>query len=138
MGVLLSGLTWPAVYHRVGTYCPWTILFLLYINDLPDVVGRPLRMFTDDTKLLFCVSTNREVSQLQSDLDALALWTVTWLMSFNENKCKVLLIGHLNPLSQYTMRNSQIGITNVEKDLGVFVDAELNFGCRMQNFGTNV
>ena len=68
-----------------------------------------------------------EVSQLQSDLDALALWSETWLMPFNENKCKVLHIGHSNPSSRYTMRNSQIGVTDVEKDLGVFVDAELKF-----------
>ena len=103
------------------------ILFLLYINDLPDVVDRPVRMFADDTKLFSRVASIHEVSQLQSDLEALALWSEMWLMPFNQDKCKVLHIGHSNPTSQYSMGASPIGCTEVEKDLGVLVDTELKF-----------
>ena len=50
-------------------------------------------MFADDTKLFTPVTNDQEVSELQSDIDALAAWSRTWLMPFNEEKCKVLHIG---------------------------------------------
>ena len=58
------------------------LLFLVYVNDLPDAVQCPLRMFADDTKLFARVTTDREVSELQTDIDALAAWSRTWLMPF--------------------------------------------------------
>ena len=47
------------------------LLFLVYINDLPDAVQCPLRMFADDTKLFARVTSDQKVSELQTDIDAL-------------------------------------------------------------------
>ena len=60
-------------------------------------------MFADDTKLFTPVTNDQEVSELQSDIDALAAWSRTWLMPFNEEKCKVLHIGLATLGAQYTM-----------------------------------
>ena len=79
------------------------LLFLVYVNDLPDAVQCPLRMFADDTKLFARVTADREVSELQTDIDALAAWSRTWLMPFNDEKCKVLHIGPATLSAQYTI-----------------------------------
>lgn len=103
------------------------LLFLVYVNDLPDAVQCPLRMFADDTKLFARVTTDREVSELQTDIDALAAWSRTWLMPFNDEKCKVLHIGPATLSAQYTIGDTLLSCTEVEKDLGVLIDSELKF-----------
>ena len=65
-------------------------MFLVHINDLPEVVSGSISMFADDTKLYSTVSTMQDKAVLQADLDALAQWSDTWQLPFNANKCKVL------------------------------------------------
>ena len=103
------------------------LLFLLYINDLPDTVQCPLRMFADDTKMFSQVEDEQDASRLQEDLEALSVWSDTWMMPFNEDKCSILHVGHANQGYQYTMNSKPITSTQVEKDLGVLVDSELKF-----------
>ena len=100
------------------------LLFLLYINDLPDAVQCPLRMFADDTKVFAQVDDDQGTSRLQEDLEALSAWSDAWMMPFNEDKCNILHVGHANHDFQYIMDGKPITNTQVEKDLGVFVDTQ--------------
>ena len=47
------------------------ILFILYINDLPEVVSSSMKIFADDTKL-YNKDSNSDI--IQQDLDALCTW----------------------------------------------------------------
>ena len=40
-------------------------------------------MFADDTNLFSSLATGLEASELQSDLEALSVWSDMWLMPFN-------------------------------------------------------
>ena len=103
------------------------LLFLLFVNDMPGVVRCPLMMFADDTKLYSEVATPRAASNLQSDLEALVSWADVWQLPFNEAKCKAMHIGSRNQNHQYVMRDTELSVTEVEKDLGVHIDCELKF-----------
>ena len=48
-------------------------------------------------------------------------------MPFNEEKCKLLHIGPATLGAQYTMGDTLLNCAEVEKDLGVHIDAELKF-----------
>ena len=61
------------------------ILFLVYINDLPDTVASKTRLFADDT-VIYNTSENHQ--SLQKDLDALQAWEKEWKMEFNPLKCE--------------------------------------------------
>ena len=58
-------------------------------------------------------------------------WGDNWLSFFNTEKCKSLHLGKSNTNHVYTMTvndvSTPLGITECEKDLGVYVDSNLNF-----------
>ena len=106
------------------------ILFLLYINCLPDSIKTKIRLFADDSKIWNAIRTTADCEQLQSDLTSLENWSSTWQLKFNQSKCKVLHIGRTPSQHQYDMHNSN-GIrqpsekSTAEKDLGVWIDDQL-------------
>ena len=62
------------------------LLFILYINDLPDGLNCFASLFADDLKILVAASDRIKA---QEDLDYLTKWQETWLLEFNtvDNKC---------------------------------------------------
>ena len=79
------------------------ILFVLFINDLPDDILSSIVMFEDDTKLWSKVNNTEDRAALQFDIDKLATWSIDWQLSFNADKWKSLHLGHNNHEYQYSM-----------------------------------
>ena len=72
-------------------------LFVVFINDMPDVITSLSKMFADDAKVLRLIETSVDIATLQNDLDHLTDWSIKWQMHFNVNKCKRFHIGQTNP-----------------------------------------
>ena len=72
------------------------ILFLLFINDLPEVVQSSVKLFADDIKLHSAIDRNENCVRQQSDIDNLAAWSDKWLIKFNTGKCQSSHIGRKN------------------------------------------
>ena len=103
------------------------ILFVVFINDLPDVVRSSVKIFADDTKLFRALRSSEDKVKLQQDLDSLMEWSQKWQLGFNESKCKVLHLGSANERMKYQMGASTLETTTNEKDLGVIIDEQLKF-----------
>ena len=110
------------------------VLFVLYINDLPDVVdaGSNIYMFSDDTKLYREIKDTSDEDILQNDIDKMNEWSDDWLMSFHPAKCKVLKIGRpvaelTDLFNYYTLRGHKLEVVQSEKDIGVVIDCDLSF-----------
>ena len=67
------------------------LLFLLYINDLPDNIQSQVRLFADDSAVNLTVNNQNDSTKI--DLDTLQEWERTWDMKFNPSKCQVLYIS---------------------------------------------
>ncbi len=106
------------------------LLFVCFVNDLPNVVTSKVYLFADDTKLLAQVPQDQAI--LQRDLDLLQNWSDKWQLNFNATKCKVMHMGKQLEPAKYTMTSSEgntvvLEDTSLEKDLGVNIDNGLIF-----------
>lgn len=82
------------------------ILFVVFINDLPDVVRNVVGIFADDTKLYGPVATDEGRRTRQDDINSLPDWSDKWLLNFNTSKCSAMHLGHNNPKCKYDMRDN--------------------------------
>jgi hypothetical protein len=63
------------------------LLFLIFINDLPNCVQSRIRLFADDCILYRNIRSNEDTIVLQDDLNKLADWEQKWGMDFHPDKC---------------------------------------------------
>ena len=103
------------------------ILFVIFINDMPDVVSSTCQLFADDAKLFRGIRSNEDIEILQADIDNLIEWSTRWQLPFNINKCKSLHIGSKNKNHIYTMNGKELQQVKEEKDLGILIDDQLKF-----------
>ena len=47
------------------------LLFILYVNDIPDLIESTVKMFADDTKIYSVIQSFDDHLRLQSDVDRL-------------------------------------------------------------------
>ena len=88
-------------------FCSPTLLFIMYVNDLPLEVDSFCKLFADDAKLYRDLQNLQDFEAVQDDLNNLCQWTIKWLMFFNIDKCKVMHIGKDNPNFEYEMSDNQ-------------------------------
>ena len=63
------------------------LLFLLFINDMPNVISHGSYFLCADDLKIF---TSCESQLIQQDLNALQQWSVSHCLSFHPSKCKIL------------------------------------------------
>ena len=107
------------------------VLFVLFINDMPDVVSEPstLALFADDAKCLRAINDDGDCVALQDDLNNLSDWSVKWKLNFNVEKCTISTITRKrNPvLSSYTIAQCPIKRVNEQRDLGIHISSNATF-----------
>ena len=97
------------------------ILFLIFINDLPQSLSSKVRLFADDAILYFEVASADDCQILQSDLNKLTEWEEKWSMNFNLSKCEVLTVTRNKQptLFSYSMHDQILNRVKSTKYLGV-------------------
>ena len=109
------------------------ILFVIYINDMPEDVRSDIFLFADDTKISKKIKIIQDCECLQNDLNSMYKWTEIWLLKFHPLKCKVMMIGNREEnVVEYSLpdgKGGRIALSRVEseKDIGVTIDTKLTF-----------
>ena len=101
------------------------LLFLVYVNDIPDICFSTTKLFADDTKLYREIKTVDDCKILQDDLNSLSLWSEVWLLKFNAGKCVVMKIR--NKVNyRYSLNGVYLQEVVDQKDLGVIISNDLS------------
>ena len=106
------------------------LLFLVYINDLCDVVQSNIRLYADDS-ILFVTGTNQQqiANTLNEDLERISQWAATWYVTFNPNKTEDMLITNKQVNNVPILLLNQTPILQVQshKHLGCTLDKNLRW-----------
>ena len=81
------------------------ILFVIYINDLPDNLRGHVEMFKDDTKVHAHIKDPQDGDILQYDLNSLSDWAEKWQLKFNVKVWCNALYGSQDAPNMYDMRD---------------------------------
>ena len=108
------------------------ILFIIYINDMPDILRKYCKVFADDAKLYSDIETTDDQEVLQDELFDSCDWGKDWLLEHNIHKCKCIQYGNVKYEYNYKMTNKDGEIILIEedteeKDLGILFQKILKF-----------
>ena len=105
------------------------ILFLAYINDLPECVRSSSKLFADDCVLYRTINSVEDAKILQDDLNNLQKWEDLWLMSFHPEKCVTMRITNKRNTSNhdYTIHGHKLECVDTAKYLGVTLQSKLSW-----------
>ena len=113
------------------------LLFLVYINDLPQqVLHSDILLFADDTKILKSISSVPDSSLLQQDLNNISNWCLKWKLSFNESKCLIISFhskSPSHPTSAYSINGHTISTNFQHKDLGIVMCSDCSWSAHISS-----
>ena len=110
------------------------LLFLLYVNDMPQAVNSELLLYADDTCLFFVGKDSKIIGdQLNKDFNSLCEWFIDNKLSihFGEDKTKSILFGTKQLLHKAKSLNIRYGDTEIKQHtkvtyLGCILDNDLS------------
>ena len=111
------------------------MLFLAYINDLPDQVKSRDRLFADDTAMYLALDKQANSEILQKDLESLEKWEKLWYMSFNPSKYQIIRVTRCKtPLhTKYLLHGCVLESASSAKYLGVTISEDLKWTDRIND-----
>lgn len=106
------------------------LLFLIVINDLPDVIqNSKCFLFADDFKVCREICSLNDCILLQDDLKRVEEWCDLNKLQFNVDKCSVMTYSLKKEVINYDyiLKSSVLCKVTEVKDLGVLFDPKLRF-----------
>ena len=109
------------------------LLFLIFINDLPDCTSSSaMFLYADDVKCYRPIANPSDCQLLQDDLCRLSDWSLEWKVKFNIPKCILLssTFGNTPTLSSgslYHIDDQDICKTICQRDLGILISGDLSW-----------
>ena len=95
------------------------VLFLNFINELPENIRSSVCLFADDCVLYRNIESPMDFQILQDDTNSLAQWAADWQMNFNGAKCHSMRVTRHPPDKQIQFDNTLhwIGVNTLLRQL---------------------
>ena len=109
-------------------------LFIIYVNDIPQTLSSPTRLFADDCAIYHKVSSQLDCQSLQEDLSRLSEWCWKWQLPLNTKKCKAMCITLKKKPSTFTyyINNNALEWVDTFKYLGILEDNRLKWQAQVE------
>ena len=133
-----------SVWRKINSCVPQgsvlgPVLFLIYINDLPDGIMSICKIFADDTSLFSkIIDTKNSQSTLNSDLEIIKNWPYQRKMQFNpdpKKQAKEVIFSRKSNRCIYppvTFNNNIIATCPHQKHLGIVFDSKSDFSVHIE------
>ena len=105
------------------------LVFLTYINDLPNNIHSSIRPFEDDCVLYREIKKESDSQELQKDLNSLMKWEYDWQMHSNPQTCFVMRLTHARHLTRfiYILGDTSLQEIGIHPYLGVHITKYLTW-----------
>ena len=108
------------------------VLFLIFINDLPENIRSSVRLFADDCILYRNIESPMGCQILQDDLNSLAQWETDWQTKFNVAKSHSMRVTRHPPDKHiqfdYTRHQQRLEQVQSAKYLVLTITNDLDWG----------
>jgi len=117
------------------------LLFLVFINDLPDATNLYIKLFADDTVLC---AQNFDFSALETEvnneLSKVSLWLASNKLTLNIKKSQYLVVSNKKciPNLSINIRNTPLINCKSYKYLGLHFDEKLNWNTHVQHISSKI
>ena len=102
------------------------LLFLIYVNDLPEILSAPTLMYVDDVTIWSTIPL-----QLQASIDAAKRWSLDLDLPIIEDKCARMSFG-ASACTFNTLGGQQLPKTTQQKVLGFWISDNLSLSYHHQ------
>ena len=110
------------------------LLFLIYVNNLPDGLKSECKLFANDTSLFSVVyDISTSASDINNELTLISNWAFQWKMHFNPHPSKQaqeIIFNRRKMKSSHPsmyFNNIPVSSTSVHKHLGMLLDDKLSY-----------
>jgi len=99
------------------------------MNDLPDNLESPVRLYVDDCILHRPLVSSEDTAVLQRDLTCLSNWEKLWQMKFRIPKCYILHVSRFYQQSahEYQLEHCTLKTVNEITYLGITINSKLTW-----------
>ena len=108
------------------------VLFLIFINDLPENIRSSVSLFADDCVLYRNIKSAIDCQILQDDLNSIAQWETDWQMKFIFAKCRSMRVTRHLPENQiqfeYPLDQQKLEQVQSAKYLGITITDNFDLG----------
>lgn len=111
------------------------LLFLIYINDLPDDISSSIRLFADDCVIYRPIVDPTDNLALQQDLRKIDEWCNKWLMVLNVHKTSIMSFHRRRYYStyKYFLSGSAISPVSSTEYLGLHITHDLTWSSHINH-----
>ena len=106
------------------------LLFLIFINDLPDSLQCFEPYLCDDDAKFLCVNTNKVL--IETDLSYICNWSQLNLINFNVVKSVAMTFSGSSSLKNCQFVGALIVFAQEHKDLGLYIAGNLNWDAHVE------
>jgi hypothetical protein len=102
--------------------CFQSYLSIFFLNDIADDIQSLVRLFADDSSLMFSSTNPLEIeARLNLDLHALDNWAKQWLVDFNPKNTEYMVISFQQNINPINLKFNSQNLNQVDnhKHLGV-------------------
>ena len=105
------------------------LLFVLYVNDIPQTLSCSSEMFADDTLLYNSDSIDIVSAPVQQGLHQMSDWCSSWSLNLNIDKCEFMRITRSRAAAtcSYNINSTPLMKVSSPKHLGVTLSCDLSW-----------